>query len=127
MCGSMDGSRRLVMRSRQLRGRISKSGSHARLVPMPRYRSFRDLDWPLLAISLLICALGVLQIYSATHDTKWRDAWWKQILWVGIALGIMWVVTSIDYHSLLGQVPILYGLSIASLVAIFAVGKLVFG
>jgi rod shape determining protein RodA len=94
---------------------------------MARYRSIRDLDWPLLAITLVICALGVLQIYSATRDTHWRDAWWKQILWVGIALGIMWVITSIDYHSLLGQVPILYGLSIAALLATFVFGKLVFG
>ena len=35
---------------------------------MARYRSFRDFDWPLLIITLIICALGVLQIYSATHD-----------------------------------------------------------
>ena len=47
---------------------------------MARYRSFRDLDWPLLIIALIICALGVLQIYSATHDTKWHDAWWKQVV-----------------------------------------------
>ena len=46
------------------------------------YRSFRDLDWPLLVITLAICAAGVLQIYSATHDTIWHDAWWKQIVWV---------------------------------------------
>ena len=93
---------------------------------MARYRSFRDLDWPLLAITLIICALGVLQIYSATHDTQWQDAWWKQIIWIAVALGMMWVVTSIDYHTLLAQVPILYGLSIAALLAI-AFGKLVFG
>jgi len=37
---------------------------------MSRYRSFRDLDWSLLIITLIICSLGVLQIYSATHDTK---------------------------------------------------------
>ena len=46
---------------------------------MPRYLSLRDIDWPLLAITLIICGLGVLQIFSATHDTKWEDAWWKQI------------------------------------------------
>ncbi len=49
---------------------------------MARYRSFRDLDWPLLIITLIICALGILQIYSATRDTRWHDAWWKQILWI---------------------------------------------
>ena len=73
---------------------------------MARYRSYRDLDWPLLLISLIICGLGVLQIYSATRDTHWEDAWWKQLIWIGVALILMWVVTSIDYHTLLGQIPL---------------------
>src|SRR5262249_22100756 len=94
---------------------------------MARYRSFRDLDWSLLIITLIICALGVLQIYSATRDTKWNDAWWKQIVWVLVGLGIMWAVTKIDYHTLLGQVPLLYVLSLLALVATFAIGKQVFG
>ncbi len=94
---------------------------------MARYRSFRDLDWSLLAITLIICGLGILQIYSATQNTKWSDAWWKQAVWVLVAIGIMWVASSIDYHTLLGQVPILYGLSIVALLATFAVGKMVFG
>ena len=61
---------------------------------MARYRSFRDLDWPLLIIALIICALGVLQIYSATHDTRWHNAWWKQVVWIFVGLGLMWVLTS---------------------------------
>ena len=95
-----------------------------------RYRSLRDLDWPMLVIALAICALGVLQIYSATHDSlanvKWHSAWWKQVLWILIGIGIMWIVTSIDYHTLLGQVPVLYVLSIVALLATFAVGDVVF-
>ena len=94
---------------------------------MARYRSFRDLDWPLLIITLVIAALGVLQIYSATRDTHWRDAWWKQIVYIAVALGIMWVVTSIDYHTLLAQTPLFYGLSILSLIGTLALGRLVFG
>jgi rod shape determining protein RodA len=94
---------------------------------MARYRSYRDLDWPLLLITLIICGLGVLQIYSATRDTHWEDAWWKQLIWIGIALGLMWVVTSIDYHTLLGQIPLLYTLSVTSLIGVLLVGRLVFG
>src|SRR6266849_7415495 len=94
---------------------------------MARYRSFRDLDWPLMVITLIICALGVLQIYSATRDTRWQDAWWKQVIWVLVGMSLMWVLTSIDYHTLLGQVPILYTMSIAALLATFAIGRLVFG
>jgi rod shape determining protein RodA len=94
---------------------------------MARYRSYRDLDWPLLLITLVICGLGVLQIYSATRDTRWEDAWWKQLIWIGVAVGLMWVVTSIDYHTLLGQIPLLYTISITALVGVLAVGRLVFG
>jgi len=94
---------------------------------MARYRSFRDFDWPLLAVALIICALGVLQIFSATHDTRWQDAWWKQIIWIAIGMGLMWIASSIDYHTLLAQIPLMYGLSIASLVAVLAAGRLVFG
>jgi len=94
---------------------------------MARYRSFRDFDWPLLAVALIICALGVLQIYSATHDTRWQDAWWKQIIWIAVAMGLMWIASSIDYHTLLAQIPLMYGLSIGSLIAVLAVGRLVFG
>jgi len=39
----------------------------------------------------------------------------------------MWVATSIDYHTLLGQAPILYGLSIAALLATFVFGRTAFG
>jgi rod shape determining protein RodA len=94
---------------------------------MARYRSYRDLDWPLLAVALIICALGVLQIYSATRDTRWQDAWWKQLIWIAVAAALMWAVTSIDYHTLLGQIPLLYTISVGSLVGVLLVGRLVFG
>ena len=69
----------------------------------------------------------MLQIYSATRDTRWEDAWWKQLIWIGVALALMWVVTSIDYHTLLGQIPLLYTLSVTSLVGVLLAGRLVFG
>jgi rod shape determining protein RodA len=93
---------------------------------VPRYRSFRDLDWPLLIISLIISALGVMQIYSATHGTKWHTSWWKQIIWIVIGLALMWIATSVDYHTLLGQVPILFTLSVIGLIATVAIGKVAF-
>jgi len=94
---------------------------------MARYRSYRDLDWPLLAVALIISGLGVLQIYSATRDTHWEDAWWKQIIWIAIAASLMWLVMSIDYHTLLGQIPLLYAMSVGSLVGVLLIGRLVFG
>ena len=95
---------------------------------MAKYRSFRDLDWPLLVITLVICGLGVLQIYSATHETPvWKDAWWKQVAWIALGVVLMYAATKIDYHTLLGQAPLLYVGSIVALLATFAVGRVVFG
>ncbi|MBI4878013.1 MAG: rod shape-determining protein RodA [Acidobacteria bacterium] len=94
---------------------------------MARYRTLRDLDWPLLLITLALCGLGILQIYSATHDTVWRDAWWKQLVYVSVGLMGMWLISRVDYHTLLGQVPVLYGITIVTLVAVFMVGVKVFG
>jgi rod shape determining protein RodA len=91
------------------------------------YRSIRDLDWPLLLITLSICALGVLQIYSATRGTIWKDAWWKQIIWVAAGMILLWIMTNIDYHTFLGQVYVLYGLSIVTLISVFLIGTKVFG
>ena len=94
---------------------------------MASYRSLRDFDWTMFVLAFTICGMGVLQIYSATHDTAWRDAWWKQIVWIIAATILMWIITLIDYHTLLSHVPAMYIISIVTLVATFAVGQKVFG
>jgi rod shape determining protein RodA len=90
-------------------------------------RTFRGLDWPMTLLAVALCALGVLQIYSATLDTAWRGAWLKQLVFLALGLGVMWLMTRVDYHTLLGQVPLLYGLSLAMLVLTPIVGRLVWG
>jgi rod shape determining protein RodA len=94
---------------------------------MTKYYSSRDLDWTLLTLTLVICALGVLQIYSATLDTVWRDAWWKQIVWMLLGLVLFYFATTIDYHSLLEHVPLLYLVSLGTLLAVLMIGRQAFG
>jgi len=81
----------------------------------------------MLIIAVVICGMGVLQIYSAARDTVWDDAWWKQTLWVLAGLFLMWIMAQVDYHSLLGQAFLFYFLSLISLVAVLFVGTTVFG
>jgi rod shape determining protein RodA len=94
---------------------------------MSRQLSTRDTDWPLLLIALLICGVGVLQIFSATRDTSWQDAWWKQIVYVFAGLILMRIAMAIDYHSLLHHVPLMYVLSVVALLGTALVGRQVFG
>jgi rod shape determining protein RodA len=92
-----------------------------------RYSSLRDLDWVMVAIAILISGVGVLQIYSATHDTIWQSSWWKQIVFIGVGLFIMWAMAAIDYHSLMGKAPIMYGASVALLITVLIIGAKIFG
>lgn len=94
---------------------------------MTGYRSIRDLDWTLVIVTLALCGLGVLQIYSATLATKWQDAWWKQIVWVVTGLAMMWLASNVDYHMLLGRVSYLYLGSVALLITTAVAGNKVFG
>jgi rod shape determining protein RodA len=94
---------------------------------MAKYLSPRDIDWPLLVITILICAVGILQIYSATMDTDFHGAWWKQILYVVGGLAMFWMILAIDYHTLLHYVPTLFVGSVLSLLITYAVGESAFG
>ena len=38
---------------------------------MRRFLSFRDFDWALLAMVLVLCTVSVFEIYSATLHTKY--------------------------------------------------------
>jgi rod shape determining protein RodA len=87
----------------------------------------RDIDWPLLLITMVICAVGVLQIYSATFETDYHGAWWKQILYVLGGLFLMWLILAVDYHSLLHYVPMLFAASVVALIVTYVVGESAFG
>jgi rod shape determining protein RodA len=96
-------------------------------VAIATYRSLREIDWPLLLISLLICSLGVLQIYSATLGTIFHDAWWRQILYICAGLLLFWLTSRIDYHTLLGHSYWMYGVALAALIAVFVIGTVAGG
>jgi len=92
-----------------------------------RYVSFRDFDWVLLALVLLICALGVVEIYSATISTKFVGVHIKQVYWILGGIALMFVVSVLNYQALLERVPLLYVISIGSLLAVMLFGRTYLG
>jgi len=94
---------------------------------MIKHLSPRDIDWWALIIVLLICAVGVLQIFSATRDTDSTSSWWKQVLYVVGGIVLMWLISLIDYHSLLHYVPGLFIGSVVMLTVTFLLGEKVYG
>jgi len=94
---------------------------------MRRFISFRDFDWVLLAFTLLICGIGVLEIYSATRQTKFIGFQQKQMYWIVAGLLLMFLVSLVNYQALLENVHWFYIASIVSLVAVAVIGARVLG
>ena len=87
----------------------------------------RDYDWWLLAIVLAISAIGVVEIYSATHGSALAGMHVKQIRWLVIGFVLMFVLSRLDYHVIMDQAPWLYIGGLAALVAVLLVGHTRFG
>jgi len=94
---------------------------------MRRFLSFRDFDWALLLMVLLLCAVSVFEIYSATLHTKYAGYHSKQILWIAAGLAVMFIFAKIDYHLLLDWTPWAYGVCLVALLAVLVVGRKVLG
>jgi rod shape determining protein RodA len=95
---------------------------------MRRMISFRDFDWTLLTFVLLICSLGVLEIYSSTYGTKFAATsgtplYMKQVYWILGGVLLMFLVSLINYQVLLENSHWLYIASVLSLLAVAIVGK----
>ena len=90
---------------------------------MSRYVSYRDFDWVLMGFVLAICALGVVQIHSATEHTKFAGAHIKQIYWILAGVGAMFLVSLLNYQALLEQIHWMYIASLASLIAVILFGQ----
>src|SRR5689334_11996366 len=94
---------------------------------MSRYVSYRDFDWLLLVFVLLICGMGVMEIRSATMHTKFAGAHIKQIYWVVAGVGMMFLMSLVNYQALLDQIHWFYIASVASLVAVLIFGTKALG
>ena len=94
---------------------------------MRRFLSFRDFDWALLGLVLVLCTVSVFEIYSATLHTKYAGFHTKQIFWISAGLVVMFLFAKIDYHKLIDFVPWAYGVCLLALVAVLAVGHKAMG
>jgi len=95
---------------------------------MKESQGIREYDWWLLALVFTICALGVMEIYSATHSSsQFAGMHTKQLRWILVGTVLMFALSRFDYHKILDQAPTLYLVGIVALIAVLAVGNRRFG
>ncbi len=94
---------------------------------MGKETRIRDFDYWLLFLALLICGLGVLEIYSATRNGSLAGMHWRQLWWIALGILCMLMLARVDYHKILDHAPLLYLAGLAGLVAVLLVGHTRFG
>lgn len=80
-------------------------------------RLFQGLDYPLVGLTLLVSALGVAMIASATQGTKLEGLWVGQLGAIGVGLVVLLFAAATDYRRLADRAPLLLGLTLLILVA----------
>ena len=94
---------------------------------MRRFSSFRDFDWMLLSLVVLMSVISVLEIKSATLHTKFRGFEDKQVAFLLAGIVLMFLISIVDYHRLIDLAPWAYGVGVLSLIAVKLVGTSVLG
>ena len=84
--------RRTRSRAHRNWARPCRAALEETMSPGRRFLSFRDFDWTLLAMVLLLCAISVLEIYSATLHTKYAGFHTKQMFWIAGGLVAMFLL-----------------------------------
>ena len=80
-------------------------------------RNFRKIEWWIPICAIILCGIGLIALFSASYDSGLEE-FKKQIVWMGISIGIMIVTMLIDYNVLVKLSPILYGIAIISVIAV---------
>jgi rod shape determining protein RodA len=90
-------------------------------------RLLANVDWILLAVASMVVSLGALTLANLDVSRAGSGIVVRQLLWVGLGLGALVTVASVDYRNLVRAAPALYLAGIAGLVTVFAVGRTVSG
>lgn len=88
-------------------------------------RLLAHFDWPLLLLTLLITACGLMTVLSASHshDSLWSRPFAQQATWAGLGLIGMLTALSFDYHWLDRYAYWIYAVTVLLLIAVFVFGS----
>ncbi len=93
-------------------------------VGVSRWRRFRArFDWPLFLIIAIIATLGLLNLYSATHGTRHHAKFDQQVTRMIIGSLAFFVLTFLDYRTLVRLAWFLFWLCIVGIVVVALLGE----
>ena len=87
-------------------------------------RRLANLPWGMVALVATIVLVGITAVYSATYTPKGPSSlYYKQLIWVGMGLIVMFCALLVDYHTVGRYAYVLYTASLLLLVLVMVTGK----
>lgn len=80
-------------------------------------KMFKNFEWGILICTIILLAIGLVALFSATQNSDYEE-FKKQIMWIGMSIPVIVVVILVDYEILAKISPVIYGLSLISLIAV---------
>ncbi|MGE5602686.1 MAG: rod shape-determining protein RodA [Nitrososphaerales archaeon] len=88
----------------------------------------RRFDWSLLVLALVLSAFGIVMVASALSGNEiYKDYPWRQALFLGVGLVLMFVAAALDYRLLTTLAYPIYLFFLAALVVIKVIGTVAGG
>ena len=87
-------------------------------------RLLANVEWPLLVLTILLVACGLMTILSATYEEgrPFSSYFIKQAIWAGAGLGAMLLALSFDYRKLHRYGYVVYAVAVGTLVVVHFFG-----
>ncbi len=85
-------------------------------------RLVQHFDWFLLLLALVLCGMGLVNLYSATIRSGGLDVFYKQLTWVGIGFAVMAFTLFFHYHLLERYAVPIYVCTLVLLILILLIG-----
>ncbi|NOR75685.1 MAG: rod shape-determining protein RodA [Draconibacterium sp.] len=94
-----------------------------------RNNIWANIDWVIILLFMLLVFMGWLNIYAAVYDDEFQNIldtsqrYGKQLIWIGAAFILAFIILLIDTSFYVFFSYILYGILVVLLIAVLFVGK----
>lgn len=81
----------------------------------------RDFDFSLFIVTIILCVVGVLVIYSATHHAQsmaLKNIYQKQLLWIGLGVAVLFLTAAVSLRIFQAFSYIIYGICLILLILV---------
>src|SRR5574344_1395348 len=77
----------------------------------------KTMDYSILICTMILLLISLFALFSATQNSNYVE-FKKQVIWLRVSIPIMIVIVAIDYETIAKISPILYIISILSLIIV---------